>query len=374
VRRGVGKRTESLLDPTDPFSLAAEFPEADIHRFRATAAGACRRFPPCRQRGRAPQGRPSLRFPRGELGSAATCSQGLLCQSRAAMYRTIRRGEPVSGTPPHRSIFMAVRNRVRAARLAAADAVARRRNPLLPPRQLRMHVGGSFERVGIESRRRFLELGGLKPNDRVLDIGCGVGRIAIPLLEYLDASARYDGFDVDAEMISWARNNITRRRPSFRFQHVDLETDMYNPGGSSSATTFQFPYDDQYFSFAISTSVFTHLYPEETLNYIREAHRVLAHGGCFYSTWFLIRENDTDLSTGEAGPRDPERHRVFVQRDGYWTTRPGDDRQAIGISLPTALQMMSGAGFDITSIHDGSWSGRTGTMGARQDIIIGRVR
>jgi len=274
---------------------------------------------------------------------------------------------------PTRSGKAALGHWVRSAQASAADAVARVRNPLLPPRQMRMHGGGSFERVGIESRRRFIELGGLRPDDRVLDIGCGVGRIAIPLLEYLDDSASYDGFDVDPRMIAWAQKRISRRRQSFRFRHVDLETDMYNPGGSSSAETFRFPYEDASFSFAIATSVFTHLYPPETFNYIRETHRVLGPGGRFYSTWFLIREDDTARDTNAPGPTDRARQRVFVRRDGHWTTRPGDDRQQIGISLAEALQMMSDAGMEVVAVHDGGWSGRPATMGARQDVMISRV-
>ena len=226
-----------------------------------------------------------------------------------------------------------------------------------------MHVGGNFQKVGVESRRRFIELGGLRPDEHVLDIGCGVGRIAIPLLEYLDSSATYEGFDVDAQMIAWAQRNITRRRPSFRFRHADLETDMYNPQGSSSSERFRFPYDDASFSFVIATSVFTHLYPAEIGNYIRETRRVLAPGGRLYSTWFLIREKETD----------PAPDRVFVARSGYWTARPDDDRQAIGISMDSALAMLGDAGLEIAAVHDGRWSGRVGALGARQDNVLARA-
>ena len=40
-----------------------------------------------------------------------------------------------------------------------------------------------------------LERHGLKPEHRVLDIGCGVGRVALPLTRYL-TSGTYDGFDI----------------------------------------------------------------------------------------------------------------------------------------------------------------------------------
>ena len=66
----------------------------------------------------------------------------------------------------------------------------------------RRHGREGFVRAGDESVRCFVEWGGLRPGDRVLDVGSGVGRMAVALTRYLDVGSSYEGFDVDAE--AWA--------------------------------------------------------------------------------------------------------------------------------------------------------------------------
>lgn len=58
------------------------------------------------------------------------------------------------------------------------DWLSGRREELTPPKRLAFSVGGNFKRVGEKFLQHFIELGGLKQSDRVLDAGCGVGRMA----------------------------------------------------------------------------------------------------------------------------------------------------------------------------------------------------
>ena len=65
------------------------------------------------------------------------------------------------------------------------DTVRGRRPDLVPPRRLSFVGAGDFTAIGLEFLRYFQDLGGLRPTDHVLDVGCGIGRMALPLTGYL---------------------------------------------------------------------------------------------------------------------------------------------------------------------------------------------
>ncbi len=98
----------------------------------------------------------------------------------------------------HRYAAATLRGTTRARRIRAdaADRLARirgRRDPTLPPRTLIETIGGGdYVAVGDRFFEVFKEAG-LEPTDDVLDIGCGVGRMARPLVGWLEG--RYEGFD-----------------------------------------------------------------------------------------------------------------------------------------------------------------------------------
>jgi SAM-dependent methyltransferase len=161
---------------------------------------------------------------------------------------------------------------------------------LLPPAELIDYISGItdpavFRGVGAIYRDLFVARG-LRPTDRVLDVGCGVGRIALPLADYL-AGGTYDGFDISRPAIDWCRENITPRHPNFRFAHADVYNEFYNPGGRRRARRFRFPHPAAAFDFAFLTSVFTHLLPRDLTHYLTEVARVLRPGGRCVITFFL---------------------------------------------------------------------------------------
>lgn len=156
-------------------------------------------------------------------------------------------------------------------------ALLGRSDPLLPPTSL-MFVGGSrrdFRKLGEKWLATFVRIGGLKPSDNVLDVGCGVGRMAVALGGYLDPGAKYRGFDIVPEGIAWCRKAITPRYPQFEFQHADIYHEEYNRSGVLRASEFVFPYPDEAFEFVFLTSVFTHMLPADVKHYMAEIRRVL---------------------------------------------------------------------------------------------------
>ena len=86
-----------------------------------------------------------------------------------------------------------------------------------------------FKANGEEFLRIYKELCGLRPDETMLDVGCGIGRKTLPLTQYLTASARYEGMDIASAGIAWCGSRITPRFPNFRFQQIDVYNQHYNP-------------------------------------------------------------------------------------------------------------------------------------------------
>jgi len=172
--------------------------------------------------------------------------------------------------------------------------------------------GGDYPEIGRDFLQYFIGLGGLKPTDAVLDIGCGLGRMAVPLADWLAPEARYAGFDVVPDSIRWCRKHITARRAGFRFDLLDdVRNTHYNARGANAAETVRFPYDDASFDFVFATSVFTHLVPGAASRYLAESRRVLRPGGRLFATWFLVSEDGPLTEAAlELLPFDEGTHRV----------------------------------------------------------------
>ena len=236
-------------------------------------------------------------------------------------------------------------------------------DPDIPPLRLRFVGAGDFRAVGEEMKGLLVRIGGLRPDERVLDIGCGAGRVALPLTRTLDASATYDGFDIVKGGIDWCRRHITPQHPNFRFVHVGVRSSEYRDRGAD-ASTFRFPFPDHSFDLAFATSLFTHLTFDETRQYLRESHRVLAPGGRLFATFFLL-----DEVAKNALPSREQRFR-FPFADG--PTRLADrDNPAVGVAIDqiALLDAIREAGFVGHEIHCGQWSGRPGGV-TFQDVVV----
>ncbi|HEY7388609.1 MAG TPA: class I SAM-dependent methyltransferase [Bryobacteraceae bacterium] len=181
---------------------------------------------------------------------------------------------------------------------AVLETLHLRLGPLNPPRRVDPNGGGDFLGIGREFCKYFIELGDLRPEHSVLDVGSGCGRMAVPLLDYL-TSGTYDGIEIMKKSVTWCRRAITPRHPNFRFHHADILNREYNPSGRLRAEDYRFPFPDPRFDFIFLTSVFTHMLPPSVENYLREIARVLKPGGRCLITWFLLDETSRKLSTTE---------------------------------------------------------------------------
>ena len=174
----------------------------------------------------------------------------------------------------------------------------------VPPPHLQSPDDGDFLEVGARFREYFIRPGGMKPTDRVLEVGCGNGRMAVGLIEYLEGTGSYDGFDIIPERIEWCHHIVSSRFPSFRFLHSDIHNKMYNPGGRLAAVEYRFPYEDDSFDYVLLTSVFTHLLRPDMEHYLSEIRRVMRPGARCFITYFLLNEESRSLKEIELHPLD----------------------------------------------------------------------
>jgi SAM-dependent methyltransferase len=244
-----------------------------------------------------------------------------------------------------------------------AALLTKTKSVLRPPRSLITVGDGPFEEIGREFLGYFIRLGGLRPGERVLEIGCGSGRMAIPLTSYLDAKGSYDGFDVARAEVSWCDRNITPRFANFHFHHIDVFNDQTNPKGRLHAGAYRFPLNEGRFDFIFLTSVFTHMLIADIENYLQEASRLLTSGGRLLATYFLLDEG-TRERLGKTNSRFRYPHGASLVID------PHMPEASIAHEEKAIRALHAASGLRVREpLHYGSWSGRAEFLSS-QDIIV----
>lgn len=138
-------------------------------------------------------------------------------------------------------------------------------------------IGGLWEEVG-DLQMAFLLGQGLKPEHRLLDVGCGSLRLGVKVIPYLQ-SGHYYGTDLNEILIraGYDRELSAELKARVPWRNFGVNED------------FSFDFLDQAVDVAIAQSVFTHL----PLNYLRRCLNNLAPhmkaGGRFFVTYFECR-------------------------------------------------------------------------------------
>lgn len=242
---------------------------------------------------------------------------------------------------------------------------------LIPPDNMIFVGDGDFKQIGEAFLREFTSLCGLQPNHRVLDVGCGIGRTAIPLTKYLNGQGGYEGFDIVPRGINWCKERITPKFPNFHFQLIDVYNKEYNPEGRYQARDFHFPFDNGYFDFALATSVFTHMLDLDMQNYLREIARVLKEGAKCLITFFLL--NYETLASINAGRTSLSFVFDFGRYRGVNSEVP---EAAVAYDEPFIFDLYKKNGLEISApVRYGMWCERKDKRyGGYQDEIIAAKR
>jgi len=247
--------------------------------------------------------------------------------------------------------------------LDGMDTLRGRRDPLIPPRYLNYAGFRGYKEAGQEHLRYFKEFCGLQPQHRVLDLGCGIGRMAVPLTSYLKTGS-YEGLDIVPSGIGWCQKNISKPFPNFHFQVADIHNKQYNPKGRYQPSQYTFPFPDGEFDLVFLISLFSHLLPEDMERYVSEISRVLKPGGKVLITMFLLDE------IARKGVEGGKSSLQFVfPLDGCWTTDPVTPETAVAYdvaAIPPLLQRHSLKG---DPLRLGGWSGQRTDHFTYADIV-----
>lgn len=120
-------------------------------------------------------------------------------------------------------------------------------------------------------RRKMVELAAIAPGERVLDVGCGPGRLAILAGSGIGSSGEACGIDPAPEMVDLARRNAKRAGVEVRFEVGVIE---------------RLPHPDDYFDVVLSSLMLHHLPDKLTRCGLTEVCRVLKAGGRFVAVDF----------------------------------------------------------------------------------------
>lgn len=127
---------------------------------------------------------------------------------------------------------------------------------------------GSFDLIG-RLELSVLLAEGLQPSHKVVDLGCGTGRLALYLIPALRGGV-YSGIEISKSILDRARASIEAAipNPPCRVEWIHQ-------------TTPRFLFPDASIDMIAAFSVFTHMEHEDTYLYLKDALRVIKPGGRF---------------------------------------------------------------------------------------------
>ncbi len=237
----------------------------------------------------------------------------------------------------------------------------------VPPKGLIYTGSGDFLKQGIEWKLFFIE-NGLKPTDTFLDIGSGIGRIALGLTDYL--KGEYQGFEAIELGVIWCKNNLSVKYKNFHFKYVKIYNDLYNSSGVDAAK-YKFEYPENKFDFAVSISVFTHMIDAEVQNYLYQTNLVLKENSIFITTFFIM-----DKKAQSYIERTNSNFKFIYEFENYFLMDKNVKAANVCFKRDYLLSIIKSTGFKIVREIKGSWSGspKEHYLGFQDILVLQKVK
>jgi cyclopropane fatty-acyl-phospholipid synthase-like methyltransferase len=139
---------------------------------------------------------------------------------------------------------------------------------------------------------------GVTTESRILDVGCGAGRLLYGLIEKLGSVRRYVGIEVSQLHVEWLTEHLAPHVPFASFLHFDYANARYNAAGTRTAPILQ-----EKFDCVVLISVFSHMRIGDVRPYLRFIKSTLAERGLVFLTAFVERDvpDETENPEGYLG-------------------------------------------------------------------------
>jgi SAM-dependent methyltransferase len=226
----------------------------------------------------------------------------------------------------------------------------------------------SFRRLGALLVGRLVDEVGLEPHHNVVDIGSGIGRVAIPLTQYLTAKGSYHGLEVIKPAVEWCKSNISSSYENFQFTHLDVHNPHYNRRGRLTLKEVVMPIKERSADVVFLASVFTHIGEEDAIFYVHQIARMLKPGGRLWSTWFLLDEETKELvRAGKTTFEKQNTNLTGAVTHELLAKHPG---AAVAYDESFVLGTMASAGLNPKVLSRGAWCQRRRPDRFNQDVVV----
>jgi len=235
-----------------------------------------------------------------------------------------------------------------------------------PPIEYIQNIGCAdidhFKRSGCLQFNELMQRFRVEVSWKILDMGCGCGRMAIPFSEYLSEEGKYIGFDVWTDGIEWCQRNLRR---DFQFKYLHAVNNYYyedQKGNAKNDFSLSFV-QGQSIDLVFAVSVFTHLKKEDVKIYLKEISKVLKAKRCAYITCFII-----DNFFFEYQKRTGRFKEVQEEEAGCYYGYQRQDFFA-GYCLEELQKWIADAGLELVFHELGKWAEKPGSK-PFQDLLI----
>jgi SAM-dependent methyltransferase len=199
-------------------------------------------------------------------------------------------------------------------------------------------------------------------SSRLLDFGCGIGRVLLSVLKHRPEVGRITGFDIVPQVISFCDAHIASTFQQAKFEliqgrndHYDRFIAMVGATAAKSHSLLQSEYASA-FTGAYAFSVFTHMELSDFRSLLALLSNLLEPGGTLLFTAFLLTPYSR-RSIQQRTTMFPFADAAFEEGGDIFIGNMADRLGFIAFDLTLVQQMVLDVGLIMTHVEHGSWAG-----------------